>query len=465
MLSPKLPAGRTAASASGALLGAAASLEERQLRSSRGRTAPAAAQQASGSAAGLGAEAAAGRQVAAGRSASVNGQGRAPRAGAVTPPPRGLSARAASARGTGHSSSQGSRPGSSSHPQQQQQQGQRELLSMSGTGLAGRARQLLAGSPVLGRHAREEVSGAGHAECADATRSQQTPAAAKQLQMLHTPVRVKAAPGVSTASKAAGRAGGIQDPKPTLAGYSSPVAAKTRSIAAAAAAAVSAAAAAAVSAAATPARQVRAFGEGVSAAYNEATSPNTARKKAPLTGTAAAAAAAAATDGPAVLIGGMMTPKPATMGSARRIASTRSRTGLAAAGAGDTAAVGDLGGSSDGGGAAGLVTPLHKGARRMVPSDGGGDEVDKHLQALVDRCLRIRNPGNGECKSHVGIVITARVALPTGVLGYWGVLITPGHGLAPGRGAAHRAVWKNLTAPKTCARPVTDMCCYHVLYP
>jgi hypothetical protein len=322
----------------------------------------------------------------------VSGQGRgAPRAGAVTPPPnRGLATRAASARGSGLSSTQGNRPGSSAGQQQQQQQGQRDLLSMSGTGLAGRARQLLAGSPVLGRHARKEAE----RDCADPMRAQQTPAAAKQLQMLHTPVRVKAAPAVSTANRTAGRAAGIQDPKPVAAGYSSPVAAKTRSIAAAAAAAVSAAAAAAVSAAATPARQVRAFGEGVSAAYNEATSPNTARKKAPLAGTAAAAAAAAATDGPAVLIGGMMTPKAAAMGSARRVTSTRPRTGLAAAGASDTAAVGDKGGSSDGG-AAGLVTPLHKGARRMVPSDGGGDEVDKHLQALVERCLRIRHPGKG----------------------------------------------------------------------
>jgi hypothetical protein len=65
----------------------------------------------------------------------------------------------------------------------------------------------------------------------------------------------------------------------------------------------------------------------------------------------------------------------------------------AAAVAQDTA--GGLGGSSCGGGAAPVpVTPLHKGARRTLPSDGGGgDEVDKHLQALVERCLRIRNPG------------------------------------------------------------------------
>lgn len=110
------------------------------------------------------------------------------------------------------------------------------------------------------------------------------------------------------------------------------------------------------------------------------------------------------------MLGGMMTPKGAVLGSARRVASSQARTALAAAAAAaqDTSSVMDRGFSSSSSSITGVggngsssisgavpLTPLHRGARRAVPVDAPGavDEVDKHLQSLVERCLRIRNPG------------------------------------------------------------------------
>jgi hypothetical protein len=93
-----------------------------------------------------------------------------------------------------------------------------------------------------------------------------------------------------------------------------------------------------------------------------------------------------------------MTPKGVVMGSARRVASCQARTAMAAVAAAsqDTTAMSNRAGCI-GGAAPAPVTPLHKGARRTVPSDAAGhDEVDKHLQALVERCLRIRNTGVGQ---------------------------------------------------------------------
>lgn len=401
--SPKLPSERAAASLSGTSVpvpvsagrvsasatGALAATPARRSEHRRPRTAASAASLQAAEAEEIWGTGGAGRRgesvtggVRPGSSgrASVHGLVRTtnhtPRAGCLTPPPGAAQAgRAAPARGEVSLSGGGGGYSSSSsgggsawtpvHHREQQQQ-----LSVAGAGLAGRARTMLAGSPVLAKHAREAPENS-------------TAAAGKQPQLLHTPMRVKS-------SAAGGRTGALQQQQ---VGYATPVAAgKTRSMAAAAAAAVSAAV--------TPARQqVRAFGD--AAAVATPTAAAATRSKAPLAGTAAAAAAAAASDGPAVLIGGMMTPaKAAIMGSARRVASTQARTVMAAAAAAaqDMAAVG-------GSCAAQVpVTPLHKGARRMVPSDGGGgDEVDKHLQALVERCLRIRNPGGWVCVSLAGM--------------------------------------------------------------
>lgn len=413
--SPKLSSGRAAASLSGASMpvsvsagrvsasatGALAATPARRNEHRRPMTAASAASLQAAEAEEIWGTGGAGRRgesvtggVRPGSSgrASVHGLIRTtshtPRAGCLTPPPGAAQAgRAASARGGvslsgggGGYSSSSSGGGSActpAHHREQQQQ-----LSVAGAGLAGRARTMLAGSPVLAKHAREAPENSAAA-------------VGKQSQLLHTPMRVKSsAAGGSSRTWALQAAAGSHPAaqQQQQGGHATPVAAgKTRSMAAAAAAAVSAAV--------TPVRQqVRAFGDAAAVATPSAAAAT--RSKAPLAGTAAAAAAAAASDGPAVLIGGMMTPaKAAVMGSARRVASTQARTAMAAAAAAaqDVAVVG---GSTGGGSCAAPVpvTPLHKGARRMVPSDGGGgDKVDKHLQALVERCLRIRNPGVCVC--------------------------------------------------------------------
>lgn len=389
--------GRVSASVNGVLSGASASDQRRQVKAgatSSLHTDPAGSWSEAGAGTGsvldrerIRGESISGAARTSRSRASVSGSiraGRTPRAGGAATPPPGSHAGRTAARGSAVSHSGALGYSSSSNgtlPQREQ------AVSVTGAGLAKRARQMLAGSPVLGRHAREASAAAEGAGRLPSRQQQESAAAARQHQLLHTPLRVKPpAAGAAASSRAGALQAAAQQQGAGGAGYSTPVASKTRSMAAAAAAAVSAAV--------TPARQqVRAFGDALSAAYGDtATTPAAAgrTKTAPLAGTAAAAAAAAASDGPAVMIGGLMTPKAAAMGSARRVASTQARTAVAAAAAAaqDTAALTDRG-------LAGVpVTPLHKGARRTVPSESGaGDEVDKHLQALVERCLRIRSPG------------------------------------------------------------------------
>jgi hypothetical protein len=134
-------------------------------------------------------------------------------------------------------------------------------------------------------------------------------------------------------------------------------------------------------AASTPLRQtVRAFGAG--------------GEECGTGGQAAAAAAVAAT------------PSRALMTSARRVVSTRSRTAAAAAAA--VQQPGALPPSALPPAAAVPVTPLQRKARRTLPSGGGGlDELDKQMQAMVERCLHVKQPGAGRAWGGGGGLVLA----------------------------------------------------------
>lgn len=148
-----------------------------------------------------------------------------------------------------------------------------------------------------------------------------------------------------------------------------------------------------------PMQQVNAFGNDSAAgqpmAARAVTPPRAAvRAVVPVVpGSSADAAASAAV--------ALLSPRLAAMGSARRVVPTQARTaGVAptAAGAAGSSVAQAATGSAGAPGAAATAmagppaTPLHKPARRTV-DDQHVDEEDKRLEALVERCLRIANPG------------------------------------------------------------------------